>query len=441
VAKQSQYEITIEESRNEEKAFREIIPKTGLIGDYMRYTDRQESPGSFHFWTCLTLIGAILQRRAWVSKGIYNVYPPLYMVLVAPTGRCRKTRAIRLGLELVENFPWLNIMADKTTPEALVQALMVGSDAMEKGKEEGEFTINFNLDNTGLIQAPELGLFLNKQSYTVGMVVLLTHLYDCPDKYKYLTRNKKPIILNNTATSMLGGTTPDWLATSLPESAFGGGFMSRFVFVVSHVRDRWITWPEEPVPGEKEALSRTISRIRATMRGKVAVEAEGRQWFDYWYKNLNVGPVEDTNLTGFIERKPDTVLKMALALAASDCRMVITLNDLKTALALLDWTQKRMFKAFEHIELSALGQIRLKVLEILEMEGEVSQRYLCRKLGGRLQNGLQTLKQVQDLMEAAGEVTVAYEMTTAGKRPTCMWFRRDSEAESEEQEDDDSKGS
>lgn len=400
-------EEVLEEARKEEHEFREIIPKTGFLGNYMIYTDKQESPGSYHFWVGLSILSAVLQRKAWVSKGMYNVYPSMYVVLVAPSGKCRKTRAINIGIDLIKEFDFINVIADKTSPEAMLEALQSGTTNMVKNQKGQGVSIDLGLDATGLIKATELQVFMSKQMYNADMVGLLTDLFDCPDSFRYVTRNKKPIDLQNVAITFLGASTPKWLATSLPDGAFEGGFMSRIIFIVKQVRDRRITFPLEPYPKEKQELKSRLVRIRAKVKGKIPLRPDARQWFEDWYTSGAADMTQDEELSGFVERKPDMVLKMAMLLAASDERTEITLNNIVQAKAILEWTQDRMFQAFEHIELSQLGQTRRKIYEMIEGYGMVSRRDILRKIGGRLPS-IKVLDEAELIMQEAGDISVCY---------------------------------
>ena len=409
-------------AKDEEDAFRAIMPKTGFIAKYLHYTDRSDSPGSFHFWVCASVLCSIVMRRAYIGKGIYNVYPALYIVLVAPSGVCRKSRAVRLGMELIEDFPWMNVIADKTSPEALLNALMVGTTAMEA--DEQQQRVNFNLDHTGLIRAGELDVFLNRTTYTSGMVGLLTHLYDCPPTFKFVLRTKRAVILNNPMLTLVGASTPKWLATCLPEGAFEGGFMSRFIFVFKQVRDRIGAWPGEVEPGLKEELRRDLLKIRAGFTGKIGLESDARSWFDQWYDTQTKLQLDDVQLSGFVERKPDTMLKLGMMLAASEMRDIVSKHDLMRSLRIIEWTQERMFKAFEHVELSPLGQLRQRVLDILTQAGSLTRREITRRLAGKLPEGIRTLEKLQGLMVEAEEIAVQ-QVSAKGKggRPSIIWTR------------------
>lgn len=398
--------VLYDEAVKEEQEFRELLPKTGFIAEYMRYTDRQESPGSFHFWVAVTMLAAIIQRNAFFPKGMYEVYPNLFTVLVAPSGRCRKSRAIDLGLELIQDFPWVNQIADKTSPEALLQALMDTTQSMVNQQTGGTITINMNVVHAGLIEASEFAVFFSNQVYNQDMPGILIKLYDCRPSFKYITRNKKPIILNNPTASLIGGTTPKWLATSLPVEAFEGGFVARILFIVKHVRDRRIPFPTDPLPGEKDRLKRQLMTIYNKFRGKILMEHDARDWFIQWYESPDNDQVELEELSGFIERKADTILKLAMLMTAADNDDVITLQRIKQAKVILEWTQSRMFRAFEHVALTQSGILRRKIIELLKLHnGKISRREILRKLGGRL-NSVKELEDIEKMMEESGELIV-----------------------------------
>ena len=410
----------VERSRREEQEFRAFIPQHGFIADYLKYTDTQESPGSFHFWAASAIISAVLQRNVWVSKNIYQVYPNLFVVLVAPSGICRKSRAINIGVGLLEDFSFVNCLADKTTPEALLESLMLGTEHVGLNADKNQ--IKFGPEShTGFATASELTVFLSKDAYNSSMIEILTDLYDCRSNFKYVTRNKRPIILKNTCLSILGGSTPDWIA-NLPPDAFGGGFMSRFIFMVKNCRDRSICFPQEPPKGLQQKLKETLAKIHASCQGKMIITQEAKIWFQDWYDRLSDQARNvDTQLLGFVERKPDTVLKVATILATSELRMTIHKEDLQTAYAVVTWTQERAFDAFRHVEMTRFGNLKMRIIEFLDHNGGyVNRREILRKFGGRLQN-LKELEGLESLMEASGELQIE---RSEGKGRPSIFYRR-----------------
>jgi len=412
-AKESAKDIV--KAKRDEVEFRNLLPTEGFFPAYMRYTDRQESPGSFHFWTAATILGACLQRRTWLSKGVYNIYPNLFTVLIAGTGKCRKSRAMGLGVELLERFDWLNLMADKTTPEALLEALMVGVQNVAQTNEQNPGPRD-ELDSTGIITTSEFAVFFGKQNYNTGMAELLTDLYDCRNSFRYVTRNRRAVVLKNIAVQILGASTPDWLGDALPASAFGGGFMSRFIFMVKKCRDRSCAWPEEPHPDAKRDLQHDLIRIRAFCLGKMSLTPEAMIWFEGWYNHIESELVQDPNLIGFVERKPDTVLKLSIILAASQTTKAITKEILIQAYKIISWTQDRMFEAFKNVDLTITGKLRMKVLDFIKAQGgQVTRTTILRKFGGSLPNGVSDLNAIQETLVEARQIVVSIRPNPQGK--------------------------
>ena len=88
----------------------------------------------------------------------------------------------------------------------------------------------------------ELSSLLGKQNYNEGLVGKLTDLYDCKDYDDDTTISRGYKAFEDIYVTLLGATTRTALEESIPEAAFGEGFMSRVVLVYQHQRTR--AYPE-----------------------------------------------------------------------------------------------------------------------------------------------------------------------------------------------------
>ena len=406
-------------ARAEESEFDKMMPKTGFIHEYIKHTLISEPPLSYHFWTAMAVMSAVVQRNTWLSKGIYRVYPNLFIVLVAPSGKCRKTGAIRTGEELVQPLDYINVIADKTTPEAMLEAL----DRVDVQADPNSTGANLSLSSTGFIRAKEMSTFLNKATYSSGLITILTDLFDCPDSFRYITRNSKPIELMDVHVTMIAGTTPEWLATNLPEAAFEGGFMSRVIWVVKHWRDRIIPIQEEPDPAEMQHLREMADYINEHHHGPMTFAADAKAWFIKWYQSSARMGGDNEKMSGFHERLPDTMIKVAMLLQAADTpgKMTLKLSYLKQAEKILRWVQVKMYTAFEVTELSRLGQLQRRINAIIDHAGEITRRDILRKIAGRLDYKGQ-LEDVEKIMIEAGELMIDYRQGDMG-RPKVVYRR------------------
>lgn len=404
------------QSHEEEEEFAKLIPVSGFFKDYMEYTQFQESPGSFHFWVAATIISAVLQRRVWIDKGAYLVYPNLFTILIAPTGKCRKSTAMSMGTRLLTGNRWVNVIADKTTPEGMLESLVYGTHTVGMGQKNRTALT----ESCGLIKASELAVFLNKASYNQDMVTILTSLYDCPDEFPYVTRTKKALVLNHVAVSFLGASTADWLASALPKDAFGGGFMSRFIFIVKEESDRRITMVNYKMEEKAQELRRQLARIYSSANGAVKLTKDALEWYVEWYRNSRDDKLVDENLTGFMERKQDLILKLAMILAASHVYNVVDLTTIRQAHDLVTWTQERAFKTFKYVGMTAFGSLKERIVDFIRSQGgTVMRSAITRRFSRQLNRGITDLEAIEGIFNDTGEVDVVRNVPTpSGKLGT-----------------------
>ena len=327
------------------------VPKSGWLHDYIEYTRHTEPPTAFHFFVGATVIGTTLARNVRFPRGgAPAIYPNLCSILVAPSGRCRKTSAANLGVALLRAVGG-NVLADKTTPEALVSAFQERSST------------------TGLIYAPELAVFLGKQKYQEGMVPMLTALFDCPKEWSSLTVMRGEAKLYNIALGMLGCSTMDWIQTAFPRDSFGGGFMSRLLFVVQESTPRSFPLPE-PLDDvlEKRLLARLMSLTK--LHGDYALSAAGEAWYINWYLTRNDLGTENKQFAGYYERKPDHLLRLAIIIAASQTdELLLSEVVLQQALRVLDAVESFLPSTFDSMAQSGAGEDHHRILQQLKKRG------------------------------------------------------------------------
>lgn len=381
-------------------AFDPLVPPSGWLRDYHTYTLQTEPPTVFHFFAGATAIGAALGRRTFFDMGAYKIYPNLCTVIVAPSGRCRKTSACNLGISLVRRVEAAHILADKLTPEALITSF--------EGKESA----------VGLIYAPELAVFLGKQKYQEGMVPLLTALFDCPDSWSSETIMRGQAKLENVAISFLACTTMDWLQTAIPKDAFGGGFMSRLLFVVQESTPRCFPRPPAPPPELRKTLCEALIKIQHLDGPWTMSEAAGN-WFDSWYINLSDKKLDDKQFAGYMERKPSHMIRLAMILgAAEDTFPTLHTSHLERAEKILNWLELYLPSAFGQLQQSQTGEDQERLLsQLSKAGGTMSHSNLLRrnsyKMDSRAFKGVVDTLVEQGLVKKDG-ATGDYYLTSDG---------------------------
>lgn len=342
------------------------VPTEGYFTDYLLYTAGIEPPLRFNFWTAATILGAVISRNLYFSRGFYNVYPNLFTMLVAPSGKCRKTTAANIGINLVR--PFTHVMADKITPEQLAHRLsdrnvpLVGAEETTNG--------NGTHNAQAMIFAPELAVFLGKQSYNDGLVELLTRLADAPDEWTYDTRSGGSVTMHNVCISLEGCSTPDWLADAIPATAFGGGFLGRIIFVVCMDSTRRFAFPPEPSKELKQRILQHLLRA-SHLKGEVTISDDAREWYETWYERNRLPDFTDLRTSGYYERKQDHLIRVALLLLAAipNSPLVLTIETLKLADEILSAIEPSMPLALSQIALSSAGRDAMRIRDQLKQNG------------------------------------------------------------------------
>lgn len=307
------------------------------LTSYAKVVANSESPQVFHIWVALATIAGAAQRKIMMKAAYYDVHTNMYVILVSPPGRGKKTTAMRVGkniLKLVE--PKVNFATQSGSPEALVGIMAKIS----------------NPDHQSLtLFSSELGTLM--MTNAASMVDLLTDIYDGNPDWDRQTVAHSYQEIKRPWLNLITGTTPNWLGENLPPTAVEGGFLARSIVAWS---DELLL--EEPFPEltpDQIALHKDlvhdlsrIAQISGIFTFAGGKQGEAYQFYDKWYRDKSRFPKNaDPRLATYFDRKHIHILKVAMALSLSyKDELVLELVDLQRALALLDATEKGMEKAF-----------------------------------------------------------------------------------------------
>ena len=334
------------------------------LDSYLEYTSNQESPTMFHKWIGISILSAAVGRNISIPRIKYTVYPNLFVILVAGSAKCKKSTSISIGMDLLRSMKKPpTVFAQKVTTEALIQAL-------ELSKTEGS--------SSGIICASELSVFLGNESKSSGII-----LYDSPAEWTYHTRGRGKEKLKNVTLGMLAGTTKEWLKTSIPEEAIGGGFTSRIIFVLQ----------EHPRPRDlfgngfnhvydyklRLGLVNGLDNIRKSVKGCVEFTPDAKKLARDWY-DQELMESRDPKLDGYYARKHDTMFKVATILSVSerDDRVVEDVH-IQEALQILAENEQKLEQILQSVSSSVSGSIAEKVLGIVQRSGKICHSELLRK--------------------------------------------------------------
>jgi hypothetical protein len=354
----------------------------GWIPDYVEHTNGMEAPTAFHFGTALTILGASMRRRVFVDQGYYKIWPAMQTLLIGPSGKVKKSTAggYGVGLGLMTDSKLYNLLPDEGSGEALKTEL---AQLSRKEKEA-----------TGLLYVSELSTFLGNQDYNKSLVQTLTDLFDSRGAKRRRTSARGNEEMANIALSFLGCSNEEWLGTSVPPSAFGGGLFGRMLVFYQADTDRYVPRPKPPADGVDERLSTDLVKVRFTA-GEAVLTAPADRWYDEEYRRIKNEWPEDERLIPFHERRPDHLLRVGMLLSISEnleqrSGVIVRDTHLIQASRILDWIVRYLPGVYAHLGGSQFGTDHERIYSIIYRNGgSIENRELGRRMSKRLdRNGL-----------------------------------------------------
>lgn len=306
------------------------------IKAYLAFTHNSESPEEYHKWVAFSAIAGAVRRKVFFDMGYFILYPNMYIVLVGPAGRCKKSTAMRIGRSMLGEIKGLNFTTDSVTRERLILDLA-------QAHADGHSSMT--------AYSSEFASLLTSSG--MDMVVFLTDIFDSPSEWSHKTKIGGTNSIKAPYLNMIGATTPDWISKAMPLDTVGIGLTSRIIFVYQdtpRIRPAFPTLSAE----QRELRTLLVQDLTAmsTLSGEYVLDRTAIDFYEEWYQGRiqNPNPTNDPRLNGYFERKPMHLLKLAMLLAASyRDEMIITLQDVKEATAMFDEVEGRMTKVFANV--------------------------------------------------------------------------------------------
>lgn len=355
---------------------------------YRSYIVRHESPDIFHFWVGSQMLATALRRNVWIDRGAYVVYPNQYVILVAKSGSCRKSVAMEIGLDLIDEIESIHILHERMTVEGLMdrlQRVLVLPDG------------RIIPDGSMLIHADELSNLFGKASYITDLLSFLTAAYTSKARLDFLTRSRSLTSVRNPCLGLLAGTTPDSMSDIFPSLTLVSGLIGRILLIVGERGER-ISKPELNMSLRPD-LIHDLTEI-SKLYGEMKVTEEAEQAFDAWYNNFPDCP--SAALSTFYERKHDHVWKASIIMSLSESsEMIITRDHFLSAVKAIELVESKMGEVLAYIGATSQSTVTDFVFSFIRAKHPepISHSILLRKCYRRLQN----LNEFRDIIDALVE--------------------------------------
>lgn len=297
------------------------------IETYLQYTSGIPSPEIFRLWAAIVGVAGALEQRVWIKSMGEKLFPTFYVLLVGEPGS-GKSQAIRPISALWHATKDLHIASNSVTKASL-------TDELEQAKRIILIDNDVIEYHSLQIAASEFGVLV--PAHDLDFLNFLNQIYDNDPTYKESRRTGgKKIETISPQINILAGTQPAYLATLLPEEAWGLGFMTRMILVHSGEEIK-IVDPFAAGTKDPEILYSLVEKMKHLLQayGECDWEDSAKNAAREWY-NLGCPPVPDhSRLQSYNRRRFMHALRLCIVSAASAGHpTLITLSDFNRA---LDW--------------------------------------------------------------------------------------------------------
>lgn len=253
-------------------------------------------------------------------------------------------------MSLLRKVPGVNFGPEAVTWQALMQAFEASTET---------FPINGThyTQSAMTIESAEFGNLIDPANRE--QIDFLVSLWDSKiGSFQKVTKNSGVNNVENPYINLIACTTPAWVAGNFPEYVIGGGFTSRCLFVYAEEKEKFIPYPALNMPKEmaevQQALVQDLEVIGTQLLGPYAISKEaiefGEEWYHRFWGGTKPDELDDDRFGGYLARKQTHVHKTAMCIAASNHdELVITKEDLESALAVVTDLERDMVKVFARI--------------------------------------------------------------------------------------------
>lgn len=272
-----------------------------------------ETPQSWLWWSFLSCISAAAGNNYHLTtlKGDLIYKPNLYIMLLGDSGLGKGFPINRAKL-LVSKADVTRVIAGRSSIQAIVQELSRTRTTEGKAPitDSRGFIINGEL-STAIIQDPD-------------SLTILTDLYDghYNPEWTNLLKGDGAEKLKNPYITALFGSSPAHFYDSIPQANIEGGYIGRNLIIYEEKRSHDVDLLDSGEVKEDKfddyLVPKYVPHLNKihSVKGQLKPSDEARELFNMWRRKWRASQTYDK--TGFLNRVPDHVLKVAMCLSLAE---------------------------------------------------------------------------------------------------------------------------
>lgn len=379
---------------------------------YFQYADmsNSEAPAIYHRWTAISILSAIIGRNAWLPFGHSTIFPNQYVLIMGEPGT-RKSTALNIGTKLLRKAGYNRFSADRSSKERFLMDMKSTDSGILDPDGEVDMLSILTLDepSESYIAKGEFADFIGQND--TEFIVLLTNLWDCPPEYEHPKLTGKSVRVDKPVVNILGGCTAESFAYAIPPISQGLGFLSRVIIIYGEETGRKIFLPKAPNELLGEVLVARLKEIRQTLRGELSISESAYPVLDEIYRHPF--SIADNRFKNYANRRYTHLLKIAIAIAASEVRKDIQASDVIAANTVLISAERLMPKALGEFGKSRHSDANNAVIQCLQSAKRPMNAMEIYKLVSSDVGKVADCSEILRNLEHAGKIK---QMTVAGRK-------------------------
>jgi len=296
------------------------------IDDVLSECEHVETPRSWLWWSLICSLSAAAGNNYYLRtlKGAVLYKPNLYVMLLGESG-LGKGFPVNLSKNLVRTADVTRVIAGRSSIQAIIKELSLTKTKEDKTliTDSRGYVVNGEL-STAIIQDP-------------SSLTILTDLYDgnYNPEWTNLLKGDGAERLKEPYITALFGSSPSHFYESVPQVNIEGGYIGRNLIVYEERRHQDSDLLDEDTDDSSsfpyERYSSHLKKI-SNYSGRMIPISSAREHFNNWRREWRETQASDK--TGFLNRVPDHVLKVAMCLALNryDFSLIIEKDDMEEAI-------------------------------------------------------------------------------------------------------------
>ena len=308
------------------------------------------SPVLFRRWAAISAVAASLERRVWVTTGMWKTYCNLFILFVAAPGTGKLVISSARRFMRAAKEPGTKSPAFKVAPTNMTKASLI--DELAKSKQTRLTPSGTTTTYHSLYIAPEeFGAFLS--TYDTAYIGLLNTIYNNEDVYDETRRyGTKEVSLENPQINLISGVQPAFMSHFFPEEVWASGLARRIIMIFSAEKKINDPFKIFDLPEDLyERIERKLGRL-SQLHGSLTWADDAQSYFRSWVLAGAKPEPEHSKLTGYNNTRVEFLIKLSgISAISRTCKLSavsrIELLDIHRAIAWLLEAERFMPDVFK----------------------------------------------------------------------------------------------